>query len=75
MGPFHFSSAGITHQEPDHARFSGAKPRFVTGRVDDVDRIAGGVGDDLIEHIRELDFVHFARDVSNVRCADNLFHP
>jgi len=36
MGPFHFSSAGITHQEPDDARFS----------------------------IRELDSVHFLRDVS-----------
>ena len=74
MGPFHFSSAGITHQEPDHARFSDAKPRLITGRVDNADRIAGGVRDDLIEHIRELDFVHFARDVSNVRSADNLFH-
>ena len=75
MGPFHFSSAGMTHQEPDHPRISDAKPRFITGRVDNADRIAGGVRDDLIEHIRESDFVRFARDVSNVRSADNLFHP
>ena len=43
-------------------------------RIDDVDRLAGGVGDDLVEDVRELELVLLARDVAEVRRADDVVH-
>ena len=43
-------------------------------RIHDVDRRAGGVGDDLVEDVGELDLVLLARDVADVRRADGVLH-
>src|SRR5215831_7666332 len=43
-------------------------------RIDYVDRIACAKGGDLVEDIRELDFVFFARNVPYVWSADNVVH-
>src|SRR5258707_7369754 len=43
--------------------------------IDNVDRLSSAEGRDLVEDIRELDFVFFVGYVSYVRRADNLVHP
>src|ERR1700682_812979 len=43
-------------------------------RIDDVGRRTGGIGGDLVENIRELDFVFLARDVAEVRRANHVAH-
>lgn len=42
--------------------------------VHDIDGVTRRVGGDLIEDIRNLDFVLVPRHVSDVRCADNAIH-
>src|SRR5690348_14219584 len=52
---------------------SGRAARVVEdGGVDDVDRLAGGVRDDLVEDLGELDLVFVAGHVADVRRADNV---
>src|SRR5260221_13655590 len=43
-------------------------------RIDDVDRLAGGEGVDLVEDVGELELVLVARDVAEMRRADHVVH-
>jgi hypothetical protein len=42
--------------------------------IHDVDGVTVCVGDDLIEHVRELDLVFVPRHVADVRGADDVVH-
>ena len=42
--------------------------------IDNVDRLSSAEGRDLVEDIRELDFVFFVGNVPYVRRADNVVH-
>src|SRR5438093_1567947 len=43
-------------------------------RIDDIRWRAGGIGHNLVEYIRELDFVFVARDVAEMWRADHIIH-
>jgi hypothetical protein len=44
------------------------------GLIDDVERLTNRERRDLVENIRELDFVFFAGNVAYMRRADNVVH-
>src|SRR5260370_26402895 len=55
-------------------RSAATSPFSYRIRIDDIGRRTGGIGGDLVENIRELDFVFVARDVAQLRRANDIFH-
>src|SRR6266852_5502068 len=55
-------------------RSAATSPFSYRIRIDDIGRRTGGIGGDLVENIRELDFVFLARDVAEVRRGDDVVH-
>src|ERR1700720_4433120 len=57
------------------AAASGPASRLQHRRIDNIERIAGGIGGDLIEDVGELDLVFVARDIAEMRRAYDVRHP